>query len=334
MSQTSRSIILASAALAALGLATGASAQTFHFDSYGGFVSGTATPAATANAAFVDDPDTATGAGTWDVGSDADPRTAAGRFKDVTWGAATTAIGPYEGKSGFALSKVNDGTVAVNGALVDFGKLTHFNREIATGTSLQTVEMDWSLQLFATPADAAANANPVQTTNLSFTLYNWETTNNPAQNPVHTVSYDNGQTWTTVGPGVCPGATPVGTLIVGPLGKIYRSANADNPSNPVWNGECSDAHIYEGSASNVYTFTRDSRLYEIELIGFYGPTGALTYTFWACEQQQCFGTVKFRIRDVTPTDIPTMSEWALVLTGLLLAGVAALRLRRQQGRAP
>jgi hypothetical protein len=315
------------AAGAALGVA-GATAQTFYYDSYGGFNAATETPAGTGT--YVNDPDTATGGGTYDVGADYDPRAGA-RFVDVTWGVAQGSLGPYAGRSGFALSKVNDGTVVAGGGEVVFGELTHFNRPINLNSELQTVRMDWSLQLFDTLAAAQSNAGAFRTIDLSFTLYNWETPNTPASNPAYSVSYDNGATWTTYGPGLCPGSTPAGTLIAGPLGRIYRSAFTDHPGNPVWNGECADGHVYEGSATNVYTFSRGGRDYRVELIGFYGPTGELTQTFWACETQQCFGTVNFRIADITrpPDTIPTLSEWALMAMTLLLGASGWVALRRR-----
>jgi len=313
-------------AVIGLGALAPARAVTFYYDSYGGFVSGTDSPAASGN--FVNDPDTASGGGAYDVGADADARTAAGRFVNVTWGNAVGALGPYNGKSGFALSKVNDGVVATDGPLVDFGKLTHFNRPI-TDPVLESVRLDWSLQLFAAPGDAAANVNPARTINLSFTLYNWETPNVPADNPAYSVSYDQGATWTTIGPGVCPGSTPAGTLVVGPLGKIYQSAFTDQPAYPPWNGECGDAHIYEGGPANANGFSYDGRDYRVELVGFYGPFGDLTNTFWACENNQCFGTVKFRIREVTrAAAVPVDSGAALMVTSLLLAGLGWRRLRR------
>ena len=313
--------------LLALGLVGSAGAQTFYFDSFGGFITGTDFPAA--SGLFANDPDTKTGAGTWDVGADPDAR-APGLFVDVSWGTASGATGPYSGQSGFALSKVNNGTVVVNGAQADFGKLTHFNRPIAVATELQYVQLDWTLQLFDSLNAATSDAGAFYSRMLRFTLYNWESPNAPSANPAYSVSYDSGATWTTIGPGVCPGSTPDGTLIVGPFGKVYRSAFSDTPTNPVWNGECADAHIYEGNPNNVYTFSHNGRDYRIELIGFYGPTGALTGTFWACEVQQCFGTVKFRILDITEVGIPTLSEWALISLALVLGGLAALRLSNRQ----
>jgi hypothetical protein len=124
---------------------------------------------------------------------------------------------------------------------------------------------------------------------------------------------------------------PEGTLIVGHRGKIHRSAFTDQPNYPAWNGECADAHIFEGSATNVYTFTRDGRDYRIDLIGFYGPTGALTQTFRACENNQSIGTVNLQIKDVTlPRMIPTLSELGLIATALLLAGAGGIVLRRNE----
>jgi len=310
----------------AMGDLAPATATTFYYDSYGGFIAGGDLPAASGSLANV--PDTATGGGTYDVGADADARTAAGRYVDVSWGVPIGAVGPYDGQSGFALSNVKDGAVVVNGAQAVFGRLTHFNRPIGLGSDLASVQMDWSLQLFATPGAATSNTGAFRTIDLNFTLYNWETPNAPASNPAYNVSYDDGATWTTVGPGVCPGSTPDGTLIVGPGGKVYRSAFTDQPLYPPWNGECSDAHIYEGSAANVYTFFQGGRKYRLELIGFYGPTGALTHTFWACENKECFGTVNFQIRDITALSIPTISEFGLVMMTLLLAVAGGIALRR------
>ena len=77
---------VAVASLLALGLSGAASAQTFYFDSFGGFITGTDVPAA--SGLFANDADTKTGAGTWDVGADPDAR-APGLFVDVSWGTAT-----------------------------------------------------------------------------------------------------------------------------------------------------------------------------------------------------------------------------------------------------
>jgi hypothetical protein len=319
---------IALAAIAALGGVAPARGVTFYYDAYGGFISGTDSPAGSGT--FANDPDTASG-GTFDVGANADPRMPSNQFVDVTWGTALGAQGPYDGKSGFALSKVDDGVVTVNGPLVEFGKLTHFNRPIALVSDLDFVQLEWNLQLFATAGDAAANTNPVKTVTLRYTLYNWETPNDPTANPAYQVSYDKGATWTTVGPGVCPGSTPAGTLIVGHLGKIYESAFTDQAGYPPWNGECSDAHIYESSSANVDTFSHGGREYRVRLVGFYGPFGDLTNTFWACENNQCFGTVKFQIVEVA-APIPVDSRLALALTALLLAGLGSLALRRASGR--
>src|SRR5512139_1189316 len=147
------SATVAIAALLTLGPLGPAGAQTFYFDSFGGFITGTDFPAA--SGLFANDPDTKTGGGTWDVGADPDAR-APGLFVDVSWGTATTATGPYSGQSGFALSKVNNGTVVVNGAQADFGKLTHFNRPVGVGTELQYVQLDWTLQLFDSLAAATS----------------------------------------------------------------------------------------------------------------------------------------------------------------------------------
>ena len=276
----------------------GASAATFYYDAYGGFVSGTDSPAGSGT--FVNDPDTATG-GTFDVGANADPRMAAGRFVDVTWGNPSGVLGPYGGKSGFAISKVDNGTVITDGTAVDFGKLTHFNRPIGAGSDLDLVQLDWRLQLFATAIDATNDVNQFQTIDLNFTIYNWETPNSPASNPAYSISTDGGASFHLGPSGVCPGSYAVGTLIVGPLGKIYRSQQIDDITiNPAWNGECGDAHVYEGNIGNNYDFVYAGRNYVLQLSGFYNALGALTGTFWACENQACFGTVKLLIADVTP----------------------------------
>ena len=320
-------VLGAAAAIACSGAAAGA---TFYYDSYGGFLPGTASPAGSGT--FVNDPDTATGGGPYDVGANTDPRMPPGSTKDVVWGTASSSVGPYSGRSGLALTKVDDGAVVVDGAQEVFGTLTHFNRPIGVGTDLDFVRLSWSLQLFDSLAAASTNAGAFKTIDLGFTVYNWETPNDPAANPAYVVSYDNGATWTTIGPGVCPGSTPVGTLIVGHLGKIYRSAHPDDPANPVWDGQCADAHVYEGDPGNVYAFARGGRDYRLELSGFYGRTGQLTDTFWACEDQACWGTVKFAIRDVTaPTDVPVLSDAALAAMALLLAASGAALASRGRG---
>ncbi|MBP8295100.1 MAG: IPTL-CTERM sorting domain-containing protein [Burkholderiales bacterium] len=284
----------------------GASAATFYYDAYGGFVSGTDSPGGSGT--FVNDPDTATG-GTFDVGANADPRMAAGRFVDVTWGNPSGVLGPYGGKSGFAISKVDNGTVITDGTAVDFGKLTHFNRPIGAGSDLDSVQLDWRLQLFATAIDATNDVNQFQTVDLNFTIYNWETPNSPASNPAYSISTDGGASFHLGPSGVCPGSYTVGTLIVGPLGKIYRSQQLDDITiNPAWNGECGDAHVYEGNIGNNYDFVYAGRNYVLQLSGFYNALGALTGTFWACENQACLGTVKLLIADVTPDLTITKSD--------------------------
>ncbi|MBK8741884.1 MAG: hypothetical protein IPM02_21315 [Betaproteobacteria bacterium] len=201
----------------------GASAATFYYDAYGGFVSGTDSPAGSGT--FVNDPDTATG-GTFDVGANADPRMAAGRFVDVTWGNPSGVLGPYGGKSGFAISKVDNGTVITDGTAVDFGKLTHFNRPIGAGSDLDLVQLDWRLQLFATAIDATNDVNQFQTVDLNFTIYNWETPNSPASNPAYSISTDGGASFHLGPSGVCPGSYAVGTLIVGPWGRSTGRSNS------------------------------------------------------------------------------------------------------------
>ena len=161
---------VALAVMAGLGGAAPAQGVTFYYDAYGGFIVGTDSPGG--SGAFANDPDAASG-GPFDVGANADPRMAASQFVDVTWGNASGAQGPYDGKSGLALSKVDDGVVTVNGPLVDFGRLTHFNRPIGLGTDLDFVELEWKLQLFTTASDAAANTNPVKSLALRYTLDNW-----------------------------------------------------------------------------------------------------------------------------------------------------------------
>jgi len=307
-----------------------AAAATFYYDAYGGFISGTDVPSGTGT--FANDPDTATGGGAFDVGADADARMTSGRFVDVSWGSPQGSLGPYAGQSGLALSKVNDGTVVTDGVPVDIGRLTHFNRPINDPSTewLTTVQLDWTLQLYATPGDAGSDVNPIKTIDLTFTIYNWETPNAPASNPAYQVSFDGGATWTTGPAGVCPGSYPVGTLVVGPLGKVFRSEQPDRPDNPIWNGQCADAHIYEAAGTNSYQFTHNGRDYVVELSGFYNMLGVLTGTFWACEARDCFGTVKMRIRDqTTDAQIPTLSEWALVVLAAMMVATGLLGVRRR-----
>ena len=98
----------------------------------------------------------------------------------------------------------------------------------------------------------------------------------------------------------------------------------------MWTGECSDAHIFESSFTNDYDFSHGGRKNRLELIGFYNRLGQFTRTFWACELNECFGTVKLQIRDITPAAaVPVDSGMALIVTALLLGAFGGLRLRRQ-----
>jgi hypothetical protein len=248
-----------------------------------------------------------------------------------------------------ALSRIDDGTIDSDAGLEDLGILTHFNEPITSGTGLESVEMQWTLALFGNLTDAqnaetSGNANNITEIQQNFTLYNWETANAGYGEDGYYYSTDGGATWvgneaTGAGGVPCPNSRPDGTL-VSPVsspsaGEIFVADGTDNGSNPQWNGDCSDAHTFLpktlAGSSFIYDDGTGPREYEVVLRGFYRG-GSLTDTFWACEDNNCQGTVRFDIQDTTPATIPTMSQWALILTSLLTVGVGWGAMRRREGR--
>lgn len=319
-------------AVLALGLVGAAQAQTFYYDAYGGFIAGSDAPAGSGT--YANDTDTATGGG-FDVGADADLRNVLGVFTDVSWGTPTTAQGPYGGQSGLALSRVDDGTINPNGTNALLGTLTHFNEPISTGTSLQATDMEWNLALFDNPTDAAnaetsGNANAVFEFTGNFTLYNWETAN--AGYGPGGFQFFNGSAWVpNTGSGECPNDLPAGTLVT-PLTsgtpdvtEIYTS-----DGNPTAATECPDAHIYTPKSFPGTSFSYNGSIYTVEISGFYQPDlgNALTDTFWACEDDDCQGTVEFSVNRVVP--VPTLSPVGLAVIALMLFGLGAVMLGRRQ----
>lgn len=206
------------AGLAAGGMAVSANAATFYYDAYGGFIIGTGTPGA-ANSTVVDDADTRSGGGTFDVGADNDARNPGTVNVDVAWGTAQGTVGPYDGRSGLALSRVLGDSIVSDGTLGDFGVLTHFNRPISSGTGLEHIEMEWNLALFANQTDAnnaetSNNANAIVEIQNSYTIYNWETANAGYGINGYYYSTDGGATWTgNTAAGSCPNSRSDGTLV-------------------------------------------------------------------------------------------------------------------------
>lgn len=328
-----------------IGLAAPSGAATFYYDGYGGFNDGTGAPGA-ANPDVTDDADTATG-GTFDVEADADARNPAGVGVDVAWGTAAGSEGPYGGRSGMSLSRIDDGSIDSDAGLADLGILTHFNEPINSGTGLESIEMEWTLALFgnltdAQNAESSNNANSIAEIQQDFTLYNWETANAGYGADGYYYSTDGGATWvgneaTGAGGVSCPNSRPDGTL-VSPVsspapGEIFVADGTDNSSNPLWNGECSDAHTFLPTELTPSVFTYDDgtgpRDYSVSLRGFY-RNGDLTDTFWACEDETCQGTVRFDIQDTTPSTIPTLSQWSLILMSLLTVGLGWAAMRRRE----
>lgn len=249
------------AGLAAGGMAVSANAATFYYDAYGGFIIGTGTPGA-ANSTVVDDADTRSGGGTFDVGADNDARNPGTVNVDVAWGTAQGTVGPYDGRSGLALSRVLGDSIVSDGTLGDFGVLTHFNRPISSGTGLEHIEMEWNLALFANQTDAnnaetSNNANAIVEIQNSYTIYNWETANAGYGINGYYYSTDGGATWTgNTAAGSCPNSRSDGTLVSpvnnpGPE-QIFIANGTDSPGD-----DCSDAHAFVRQAFVDTTFTYD-----------------------------------------------------------------------------
>ena len=326
-----------------LSVAGAAPAATLYYDGYGGFVVDSDLPVNSGT--FSDNPETATG-GSFDVGADPDDRNAANLRTDVIWGTATGDTGPYDGRSGLALSRVVDGTVVDDAVTVLLGTLTHFNRPIQTGTSLESAEMQWSIALFGTPADAAnaeasGNANAVYEFTGDFTLYNWETPNAGA--PENGFRYFDGTSWVGNSSAVgCPNDYPEGTPVTPTTsGEPEPRDIFLSDGNPTSATECPDAHIYLPRSFPGAEFEYDGRIYSILISGFYQPQqlgGALTDTFWACENLECDGTVRFALTSVPVPPpppvkpVPTLSAWGLVAAAMAMLGLGGLSSRRRERR--
>ena len=326
---------LAAAAVAtALGFGAGAAqAETFVYQAFGGWVDGSDDGGE--SVVFEDNTGT-TGTGTapptFDVGANKDPFDSGDdRLADLNWGTAQTDTGPYQGKSGLALSGFPLGLSDINAdttfaqldvdstdfVRADFGILTHFNRVIESeGQAPDSAEVEWRLRIWV-DADKDGQPddpdNPVVDTDLQrFGLNIWETNN-------------------VVGDETCPNASDPGTP-VSPAGRdTIFIANGDQASgNP-----CDDAFQYEELTSfPAGTFQVNGERYEYDLIqGFFPEDNGEdpTDTFWSSEAGTNQAVVKFRIRQVEqPEIIPTMSQWAMGLMTLILGGVAWVGFRRRR----
>lgn len=298
------------AGLVSMGMAVSANAATFYYDSYGGFVKGSGEPSG--NYTVENNANTrtgATGSKAFDVGADSDARNPSTIDVDVLWGTKSgyTNKGPYAGRSGLALSRVIGASVDSNAGLTDFGTLTHFNRPISSGTSLEQIEMQWNLAVFGNQTDAnnaegSNNAGALKNIQHSYTLYNWETANSGYGNNGYFYSTDNGETWVGNAGSTykCPNSRPAGTL-VSPVssptpGQVFITDGNDT------NVSCDDAHAFLPQEFYPTDFTYDGRKYSVVVSGFSYANDVQNNTFWACEDAQCQGTVKFEILDVT-TDV-------------------------------
>ena len=309
-----------------------AQADTFFVDAYGGFISGTAVGGA--GVTYIDDADTATG-GTFDIGADADGRNSVGVTVDLTWGAATTVNGPYAGQSGHALSRVEDQPIEDNGLAVPVGRLTHFNEPISVGTEILSTDMEWTIALFANLADAGnaeatGDANAVYSTTGTFTIYNWET-NNAGYGPGGFRFFD-GSAWVpNLAADRCPSDLPAGTPTTPNTGPGDPAATQIfiSDGNPNASTECPDAHIYTPKSFPGAGFEYNGSAYQLQISGFFDEAGTLTDTFWACENQACFGDIRLLLRNVTPTPVPTLTTWGLFVGILAMLGIGGMHRRRR-----
>lgn len=323
--------IVAAAVAAALGLGAGAAqAKTLYYQAFGGWngnhVGGT-------SVVFEDDTET-TGDGspdpTFDVGANMDPFDPTDlRRADLHWGTAQTDLGPYAGKSGLALSGFplgiadgNEGTtfaaIDVDSASfvrADFGMLTHFNRIIDDDPppAPTSADVSWRLRILEdTNDDGTPDAVVFDGGYQPFRLRIWETNNDP----------------TTHTDDICPNSNDAGTIVSD--GSVNFTANGEQESN----NPCDDAFQYEPlTAQERVTFSTTDGDFELELIEGFFPEGngdEPQATFWSSENATNQAVVRFQIRKVEkPEVIPTLSEWAMGLMGLLLAGFAWMGFRRR-----
>ncbi|MEQ9463155.1 MAG: hypothetical protein RJQ10_05810 [Haliea sp.] len=312
--------------------ASTAGADTFFVDGYGGFISGTAVGGS--GVAYTNDADTATG-GAFDVGADADGRNGMGVTVDLPWGTATGADGPYAGQSGYALSRVEDQPIEDNSLAVPVGRLTHFNDPISVGTALLSSDMEWTIALFANltdavNAEASGDANAVYSTTGTFTIYNWET-NNAGYGPGGFRFFD-GSAWVpNLATDRCPSDLPAGTPTSPNTGPGDPAATQIfiSDGNPNASTECPDAHIYTPKSFPGAGFDYNGSSYLLQISGFYDSLGTLADTFWACEDQSCFGDIRLSLRNTTPTAVPAVTTWGLVLGILAMLGVGGVHRRRR-----
>jgi hypothetical protein len=330
--QTSGRVLFA---LLAGGMAVAAKANPFFVDAYGGFISGTAVGGA--GVTYVNDADTATG-GAFAVGADADGRSGIGVTADIIWGTPIGVAGPYSGRSGFALSRVQDQLLEADAVAVPVGRLFHFNEPIGSGTGLLSTDMEWTIALFANLTDAAnaeatSNAGVVYSTTGIFTIYNWETTN--AGYGPGGFRFFNGSTWVpNVGAGgdECPNDLPVGTLTTPNTGPGDPAATEIfiSDGNPTGATICPDANIYTPKSFPSASFDFGDSTYQLQISGFFNELGTLTDTFWACEDENCFGEIRLSLRNVSATPVPTLSTYGLLIAMLAVLTIGGLNLHRRK----
>lgn len=140
-------------------------------------------------------------------------------------------------------------------------------------------------------AEGSNNANALKNIQHSYTVYSWETSNNGYENNGYYYSNNQGSTYK------CPNARPAGTL-VSPVsnptpGQIFITDGTDP------NISCEDAHAFLPQEFYPTDFTHLGNKYSVVVSGFSHDNDIQNNTFWACEDGECEGTVKFEIRDVT-----------------------------------
>ena len=211
---------------------------------------------------------TETGTGTFSHGFEVGPVELNGSqvYKEIHWG-------PNYSPGSIPQSHLEvvpaAGTINSDSVFNNFGTLIHYNQPISGG-SLEFVQIKWHLNL-----QGQGPANDFNRTWV-FDLWNWETTNNPGSDSL------------------CP-RNASGAIVNPSDGHQYLGEGSGSDTQP-----CADAHDFGSVADNNYTWVDGGTVYNIEISGFYDALGVLRQTFWADENQDTNGSVKFAITEIGP----------------------------------
>jgi hypothetical protein len=268
-----------------------ATAITFYYDTYGGFLEGTQSANPFPSPVFL---------GTRDARDAANQATGDG---DDAWSRFGWGTGPNAPSYVDALPE-EDQAVDVDGGRVIFGTLQHFNQVIAEwwepgdtspgmGEGPATIEVSWNLDLYATLMDAQMDAGPIGSFSFLFELSFFET-HNDAPCTTSIAGFDRDH-----------------VTVCDDLFYVSRVQGSDG----IW------MDVVGGVFSFNESFSHMGQGYRLKGEGFY-EGGVLTGDHWSCEGTgvPCVADVRFRI--ATPEPAPALLFCAA------LVGLGAARRRR------